>query len=93
MKAFLFRHQHGGVDASRVFLKPPTDEQMSAMNTCADAVYGDGWGMVVETELVEGDAVPEFNTSDSEGSGEPGEAATRLELMTFGAIGHVEELA
>ena len=88
MKAYLFRHQHKGIDPTRVFLQPPTDAQMASMNAHADSVHGAGWGMIVETDIVSDDTVPEFDIEQS-GSGTPGELSLGVPMMTFGAIGTV----
>ena len=88
-KAYIFRHQHGGADPSRVFLSKPTDAQMKALNDHADQVFGAGWSMAVETEIVEGDAVPEFDAPTVDGGKE--NVATIGQIVCSG-VGSVTEV-
>lgn len=92
MKAFLFRHQHGGFDATRVFLREPTDDQMAAMNARADELYGSGWAIASPIEVIEDDAVPTFDTGEPGAASEPGSASIGAPLYSMGAVGHVEEI-
>jgi hypothetical protein len=88
-KAYIFRHQIGGFDTSRVFAQPPTDAQMEAMAKRADATFGEGWAVVAEVELVTDGTVPEMDPPSS--SGAQSNEIT-LPIFACSGIGHVEEL-
>jgi hypothetical protein len=91
-KAYLFRHQHGGVDTTIAFASTPTVEQMQALNDKADAIYGVGWAMPVEINIIDDATVPVFDQPGAAQGDNPGAASTQIDLMTFGAVGHVEEI-
>lgn len=83
----MFKHQHGGVVASRVFANPLTDAQMQAMNDYADGIWGRGYGSQIEVEMVDDDAVPEFETAQLAGSANHAEVPQYI----ISGTGHVEE--
>lgn len=92
MKAYLFRHQHGGFDCSRVFLSAPTDEQMAAVNAHFDAKHGPGWALAVSVEVIDGSDVPELDPVEERVVGQDGYGRAAVEFVTSG-VGHVEEVA
>jgi hypothetical protein len=62
--AFIFRHQHGGFDTNFVFSKQPTDEQMSILSARADAIYGPGWSLASEVNVIDDDTVPDVDVPE-----------------------------
>jgi hypothetical protein len=92
MKAYVFRHQRGGAISTHVFAKPPTDDQMAAMNDEADAIFGPGWGEVREVELVEDDTVPSFGAKAPAGGGTGEAFVAQVSASQFisSGVGHVE---